>query len=290
MVLRVRFPHLAMLLVALLVVALAACAGGLSEAEKRYNAGIELQEEGHLEDAIVEYDQAIRLDPQDTDAYVNRVPRRVSAGKQGRGPMPLVGSWVMVPLRSFFRPWGQDCGSPRELCRRSSPTIDEAGRWRAPRPGGCCKPSGCACLLPWCGVLQWVAPGGLVRGLVYNDLRQPQRAIQDLDGDPGPDRPSVLTPGQGLKPAYINRGAVYAGLGQPQRAIRRGHPTTTGASSTTRPVPAIQEFDEAIRLNPRVRRGASPYANLQHQGPSCGLRGRSGSTLRLLQPGRLRPP
>ena len=32
----------------------------------------ELYEQGHLEEAIVEYDEAIRLDPQDADAYYNR--------------------------------------------------------------------------------------------------------------------------------------------------------------------------------------------------------------------------
>ena len=46
--------------------------GGLSEAEKHYNAGVDLQEQGRLEEAIAEYDEAIRLNPQDTDASVNR--------------------------------------------------------------------------------------------------------------------------------------------------------------------------------------------------------------------------
>ena len=45
---------------------------GLSEAEKHYNAGAELQEQGRLEEAIAEYDQAIRLDPQYVLAYFNR--------------------------------------------------------------------------------------------------------------------------------------------------------------------------------------------------------------------------
>ena len=59
------------LLIAALVVGAMGC-GGLSEAEKHYNAGVELQEQGRLEEAIGEYDEAIRLDPQLALAYLNR--------------------------------------------------------------------------------------------------------------------------------------------------------------------------------------------------------------------------
>ena len=62
---------LVMALFAALALALVGC-GGLSEAEERYNAGVELQEQGSLEEAISEYDEAIRLDPQLADAYNNR--------------------------------------------------------------------------------------------------------------------------------------------------------------------------------------------------------------------------
>ena len=59
------------LLILALVLGAVAC-GGLSEAEKHYNAGVELQEQGRLEEAIGEYDEAIRLDPQLALAYLNR--------------------------------------------------------------------------------------------------------------------------------------------------------------------------------------------------------------------------
>jgi len=59
-----------LLLLALVTGAVGCC--GLSEAEKHYNAGVELQEQGHLDEAIGEYDEAIRLDPQLTLAYLNR--------------------------------------------------------------------------------------------------------------------------------------------------------------------------------------------------------------------------
>jgi len=45
---------------------------GLSEAEKHYNAGVELQEQGRYEEAIAEYDEVIRLNPQLALAYGNR--------------------------------------------------------------------------------------------------------------------------------------------------------------------------------------------------------------------------
>lgn len=50
---------------------LPACAG-LSEANKHYNAGLEFQEQGRLQEAIAEYDEAIRLNPEYTLAYANR--------------------------------------------------------------------------------------------------------------------------------------------------------------------------------------------------------------------------
>ena len=44
----------------------------LSLADQHYNAGIDFQEQGLLEQAIGEFDQAIDLNPQDADAYLNR--------------------------------------------------------------------------------------------------------------------------------------------------------------------------------------------------------------------------
>ena len=46
-----------------LTAVLLACAGGITEAEQRYKAGGEFQEQNRLEEAIVDYDEAIRLDP-----------------------------------------------------------------------------------------------------------------------------------------------------------------------------------------------------------------------------------
>ena len=50
---------------------LAACRG-LSETQTPSDAGAELAEQARLEDAIPEFDEAIRLSPQDAEAYYNR--------------------------------------------------------------------------------------------------------------------------------------------------------------------------------------------------------------------------
>ena len=54
---------------------LSACGGGSSEAAKHYNSGEQLQLQGSLEEAITEYDEAIRLDPKLAVAYKQSGPR-----------------------------------------------------------------------------------------------------------------------------------------------------------------------------------------------------------------------
>ena len=66
-----KFSSLSIVLVAALALVLASC-GGLSEAEEHYNTGVGLQEQGLFEEAIADYDEAIRLTPEDADAYNNR--------------------------------------------------------------------------------------------------------------------------------------------------------------------------------------------------------------------------
>ena len=61
-----------LLTASLSVTVLAACGGGLSAAERHFNAGFELQEKGRLTEAILDYDEAIGLDRQFTQAYNNR--------------------------------------------------------------------------------------------------------------------------------------------------------------------------------------------------------------------------
>lgn len=54
------------------ILILVACSGGLSKAGQLNEAGVELQREGRFEDAMVKYDEAIRIDSQLTQAYTNR--------------------------------------------------------------------------------------------------------------------------------------------------------------------------------------------------------------------------
>lgn len=48
------------------------CGRYVASSEERYSSGANLQNQGHLEEAISEYDEAIRLDPQFAVAYNNR--------------------------------------------------------------------------------------------------------------------------------------------------------------------------------------------------------------------------
>ena len=75
-----KLSILGVLALAALTLVLSGCRG-VSEAEKQYNAGLHLQEQGRLEEAIQDYDEAIRLDPQDADAYINRALAYTLLGK-----------------------------------------------------------------------------------------------------------------------------------------------------------------------------------------------------------------
>ena len=71
----------------------AACGGGeastanapnVPEALNHFEVGFALYEKGQLEEAIVEYDKAIRLDPQLAKAYTNRGSAYGSLGQEQR--------------------------------------------------------------------------------------------------------------------------------------------------------------------------------------------------------------
>lgn len=64
-------PVLAVLMFVSLAAGLSGCGGG-SEARRHYEAGVELRFEGRWGEAIAEFDQSIRLDPQLVQAYLYR--------------------------------------------------------------------------------------------------------------------------------------------------------------------------------------------------------------------------
>ena len=87
----------------LLTFALAGCSNA---AVNSNHAGPQLREQGRLQEAVAEYDEAIRLDPQDAQAYNNRgsfqwslctnglqriapLSERLLARGRDRGPNPL---------------------------------------------------------------------------------------------------------------------------------------------------------------------------------------------------------
>ncbi len=63
-------PHL--LILPALALLLSACGGGLSEAQKDHGTGVELQQQGSYEEAIAEYEEAIRHNLQLALTYYNR--------------------------------------------------------------------------------------------------------------------------------------------------------------------------------------------------------------------------
>jgi len=62
------FPAICLLVVALAV----ACSSRSTEPEQHFNAGVELGEERRFEEAILEYDETVLLDPEDALAFSNR--------------------------------------------------------------------------------------------------------------------------------------------------------------------------------------------------------------------------
>ena len=67
-------------LVALLLLSTIAC-DGKNESEMRYKIGLQLQIQGHIDMAITEYTNAILLDPELVEAYVNRAIAYISKGQ-----------------------------------------------------------------------------------------------------------------------------------------------------------------------------------------------------------------
>ncbi len=63
-----------------IALALAAC-GGLSEAQERYNEGVDAQEAGRLDEAVSLYTKAIELDPELVDAYIHRSSAYLDLGQ-----------------------------------------------------------------------------------------------------------------------------------------------------------------------------------------------------------------
>jgi len=213
----------------------------LSEAEEHFNAGADLHRQGRFEEAITDYDEAIRLDPQLALAYYNRGVAYQSMGQPQRAIQDYDEAIRLDPQYApayvnrgiIYRNLGQP--------QRAIQDYDEAIRL---------DPQD--------------APAYLNRGNAYVALGQPQRAIQDYDEAIRLDPQFAL--------AYSNRGHAYQSMGQLQRAIGdydeaiRLDPQLAPAygkrgvayQSMGQLQRAIQDYDEAIRLDPQ---NALHYAN-----------------------------
>lgn len=207
---------------------------GLSEAEKHYEAGFELGSQGKLKEAIAEFDEAIRLDPNLSGAYNNRGIVYARLGQFKRAIQDYDEALRLNPQDAVayynrgtaYEKLGQFKHAIRDLeeAIRLNPLDTDAY---------------------------------YDRGLSYVNLDQFQRAIQDFNEAIALNTQYTL--------AYYNRGYAYAKLGQFQQAIQdfdeaiHLDPQYTLAhysrglayANLSQFQQAIQNFDEAIRLNPK---------------------------------------
>ena len=195
------------------------------------------QEQGHLEKAIGQYDQAIRLNPQDAEAYINRGNAYAALGQLERAIQDFDEAIRLNPqYAEAYNNRGNaydDLGQPQ----RAIKDYDEAIRLNPE-----------------------YAKAYYNRGNAYGSLDQPERAIIDYD--------KAIRLDSQLAPSYNNRGLAYAALGQFERAIQdydeaiRLNPQHTNAyynrgltyETQGKKAEAISDFEKFITLteNPQL--------------------------------------
>jgi tetratricopeptide (TPR) repeat protein/MFS family permease len=204
---------------------------GLSRAEAHYEAGLKLESEGKLREAIAEYDEAIRLEPYLAPAYNNR---GVAYSRLGQIERAVPDYDEAIRLNPYYALAYSNRGNAYislvqfELAVQD---LDEAIRL---------EPN--------------VAKTYNNRGTAYNRLGQHQHAIQDYD------KAISLDPQYAL--AYTNRGVVYSRLGQFQRSIQDYNEAISldpenaqsyavralAYTSLNMDTEAEQDFDSAVKL------------------------------------------
>jgi tetratricopeptide (TPR) repeat protein len=203
------------------------------EAWEFLNKGVSLDNLGHHWEAIQCYDEAIRLNPQDSKAYNNRGTAYRALGQHEQA------------LKDYdkaieLNPWYPHAYNNRGLVYRARGQHEQAVK-------------------DFDMVIQlhpWYPYAYNNRGLVYRALGHHEKAIQDFD------RSIRLNPKDA--DSYNNRGLVYGALGDHERAIQdfteaiRLDPTNAKTSYNRglayqmlgKSDEAIHDFDEALRLNP----------------------------------------
>jgi len=208
--------------------------GCTSEAQKHYNAGVALKDEGRLEEAIVEYDEAIRLNPKDAKALTNRGVVYDILGQPERALEDLNEAIRLDPQDALaYHNRGvtyTNLGKHEQAIK----DYDEAIRLNSQYALAIYNRGNTYASL---GQLEraiedfdeainlkpeW-AEAYHNRGLTYFRLGKSELAIEDYD--------EAIRLNTQYAEAYYNRGVTYANLGQLERAI--------------------EDYDEAIRLNPQ---------------------------------------
>ncbi len=174
-------------LMAPIYLARAAEQAGFAEAERHLYAGVELAGQGRIQEAIAEYDEAIRLQPESFGAYNNRAVAYDSLGQSERAIQDYAEAIRLDP-EEFVTYYNRsliyrDLG----LLQQAIEDLDEAIRLNPQYPDAY-----------------------FYRGLTYRDLGQFRQAIEDLDEairlDPrDPD-------------GYASRALAYTGLGEDAQA------------------------------------------------------------------------
>ncbi len=162
--------------------------GGLSEAQKRFESGLELQKQGQLEGAVQEYNEAIRLDPQLADAY-NR-----------RGGVYRQAGHLEQALQDYDEAIQIGSGQAGVYSGRGSTylALDQAHR--------AIEDFGEAVRLD-----PQLAEAYYNRGLAYSDMAQGERAIEDYD--------QAIRLGPNRAEFYVTRADAYLHLNQPEKII-----------------------------------------------------------------------
>ena len=226
------------LLLVVLLVALAlaspACRGS-NKADRHYNLAVQLHQQGRFEQAIAEYDQAIRIDPRLAVAYVNRGGAFNELGEYHKAVRDETQAILLdSKLAAAYDIRGLAYYSLGQYWLAIQ-DLTEAIRLEPQLTGAYIN-----------------------RALAYANLGQTDRAIQDYD------EAIRLEPRPAL--AYNNRGSAFHILSQYQRALEdyteairfapelalAYHNRGLAYMSLGQADRAIQDLSEAIRLDPQL--------------------------------------
>ncbi len=159
------------------------------DAEQHYNAGVEFLMKARLNEAIAEYNEAIRLDPQNVDAYNDRALAYYALGESRRAVEDL---HEVIRLDPQVRGVHSDRGQADDFL-----VLDESDR--------AIVDYGAAIRLD-----PWFAEAYVERCKAYFDMREYHRAVVDCD--------QAIFLGPQLTDAYANRASSHTALGNDSAA------------------------------------------------------------------------